>query len=470
MKNLRTVLALFAATFTTLSINAQEAEPQIDNGDFESWTGTSDHEPDNWNSFETAGGSIAEGMFSSFVVQQQVDKSTLTRPGSTGEYSAVIWARSVLGIATAQGNLTLGRVIAGSMTAADKANHNQSLTSNSDFSQELGALPDSIVAWVRFVPAAELEDYPYARISATVHDSYDYIEYGSSDVEDETNESHAVAHAAKNFTAAKSEDGTYEWQRIAIPFSTEGCTATSPDYIIVNFTTNATPGQGTGGDSLYIDDVELVYADEIQEEETDYAENIAESYYGPLTVTLNGTALPASTENVYIDKTGKNLIQLSLNNFKLYNGYNETTGVTDYMYIGNIVIDNIPLTSENGETISIAKDTTINITNGTDPENAIWMGPMLGEVPVSISGTVSSESLDVNIDITFSGMSINVTFDGAAGTYDYIKNVNIEDTEAYTIYDTKGNFMGTGKSSLKSMEKGLYILKKGDKGEKVYVK
>lgn len=129
VKNLRKVMALTALALTANITNAQEM-PQIPNSDFELWTETNDknHEPDNWNSFETAGGLIAEGPLSGFVIQQQVERSEDTRPGSTGKYSAVIWARNAF-IATAQANLTLGRIMAGSASPANKDNHNQTITS-----------------------------------------------------------------------------------------------------------------------------------------------------------------------------------------------------------------------------------------------------------------------------------------------------------------------------------------------------
>ena len=44
-----------------------------------------------------------------------------------------------------------------------------------------------------------------------------------------------------------------------MPFDTTGYKATDPAYIMVNFATNSYPGKGTAGDSLYVDDVELIY-------------------------------------------------------------------------------------------------------------------------------------------------------------------------------------------------------------------
>ncbi len=404
VKTLRNVMALTALAFATTTIHAQD-KPQIPNSDFEQWTGVNDknHEPDNWNSFETAGGTLAENsFFSSFVIQQQIERSEETRPGSTGKYSAVIWARNAI-IATAQANLTLGRIIAGSAEAANKDNHNQTITSDDNFSQKLGALPKAIVAWVKFVPKAIVEDAPYARISATVHDSYDYIEYGTAEAaaEDTENASHIVAHAEQNFLPATDEKGKYQWQRLEIPFSTEGYTATDPAYIIVNLTTNSMPGKGSDGDSLYIDDIELIYDDEPAPEPS-YADMLSDSYTGTLTVTIDGNGTPASKEVINITKKADGTIDLGLDNFKLFNGVN-AQGDVNYMFIGNILVTDIKPASEDGKLISLNKEQVINITEGTDPEGAQWLGPMLsmaGGIPVSINGTAEDEDLELDIDIT----------------------------------------------------------------------
>lgn len=463
-KSLRTILALAAASFSVMGVNAQdEAKPQIQNGDFESWaeSTSSNHAPDNWNSFETAGGKLA-----GFVKAQQVKSSNEVRPGSAGKTSAVIWTRSVFGI-PAQGNLTLGQIQAGSTNAADKTNHNKSITSDEKYSQKLGVLPDSIVAWVKYVPAAELADYPYARMSATVHDSYDYIEYGSSSVTDETNESHAVAHAALNFKPSKDADGKCQWQRISVPFSTEGCTATSPDYIIVNFTTNSTPGKGTAGDSLYIDDVELVYA-----ETADYTELAKDVYNGPLTVTLNGNDCPSSRENIYLKRIDKNLVQLSLNNFKLANGVNEATGEMEYMYVGNIVVDSIELTSEDGKVADFSKKATILIAEGTDPSDVMWLGPLLQEVNVDANGNVSPDALKVSINISYSNMDIKVNVEGEPGEYDSIRGVEADSDSAYAVYSVNGVKVasGTGKPATDTLTPGVYVIKQGNKTVKQVIK
>lgn len=227
---------------------------QIGNGDFEDWrsSNSSNHAPDNWNSFETA--SASSSFIGNQVRVQQVEMVEEGRPGSDGLYSAHIYSRSILGIA-AQGNLTLGIINAGSTTPTDKSNHNYSDISDPVKSETIDRIPTALKVWVKFVPGQANAEYPYARVAATVHDAYNYITYGSASHDNDANKAHAIAQAEQNFEAC-------DWTELTIPFTRTGIVTEGQKYIIVNFSTNAAPGKGQVGDNLYIDDVELVY-DEI---------------------------------------------------------------------------------------------------------------------------------------------------------------------------------------------------------------
>lgn len=237
-----------ATTIVTIYDAAKEGKTQIGNSDFERWTNPSLHSPDNWNSFETA-----EGAWVTFVKGQQVKQSTDVRPGSNGLYSAQIYSKDV-SLAIAQGNLTLGCINAGATSAANKANHNFTKISDPSKSETIDAIPTAIKLWVKFQPGKENKDFPYARIAASIHDAYNYITYGQESDNTETNESHAIAHATKNFEAC-------DWTELTIPFILTDTWKENEDqkYIIVNFSTNAIPGKGQEGDNLFIDDIELLY-------------------------------------------------------------------------------------------------------------------------------------------------------------------------------------------------------------------
>lgn len=245
-----------------ISSLAISAQTQVANGDFETWTYDDVNLPNNWNSFQTASGQYASMGYS--ANNRQVRQSVEVRPGSEGQHSVVIWARSVVGV-VAQGNLTSGRVNAGSMSATAVANYNWSDRNGSTTVGEVTnpcamkftGRPDSVVVWTKFVPAGMLADAPYAKFSAIVHGDYDYISYGLASNDTEENKAQVVAMVERNIESLAGQ-----WQRISMPFVYTQNEVT-PAYVIVNFSTNAYPGKGTKNDSLYVDDIQMIYNSEI---------------------------------------------------------------------------------------------------------------------------------------------------------------------------------------------------------------
>ena len=119
-----TISSLFIFSFLSLDLSAQYG-PQFDNRGFEQWTDRVS-EPVRWHS-----GGTATGTFSGFV-SSQIESSTQTRPGTTGSKSVRIFPTSVLGI-TANGNITNGRMNAGSMSATGSGNYNYTQRSNNTY-------------------------------------------------------------------------------------------------------------------------------------------------------------------------------------------------------------------------------------------------------------------------------------------------------------------------------------------------
>ena len=173
-----------------------------------------------------------------------MEQSSDIRSGASGMYSARVFSKSTIGI-IANGNLTLGRINMGSSTPNSTSNYNYTDTGNSDFSQQLNSSPDSIAFWVKYNNSSSSD---LARIKAIIHDDYDYVDPMTSE-----SEPHVVADAALNF---ESTDGS--WVRKSVPFDYVG-PSTTPEYILVTFTTNMIPGGGSDGDEIFIDDVELIY-------------------------------------------------------------------------------------------------------------------------------------------------------------------------------------------------------------------
>lgn len=228
------------ASFFTILFSLAAFGQQIDNGSMENWDnlGSNDEEPSNWNSFMTASGGL------SLFASKQVEQSSDIRSGASGMYSARVFSKSTIGI-IANGNLTLGRINMGSSTPNSTSNYNYTDTGNSDFSQQLNSSPDSIAFWVKYNNSSSSD---LARIKAIIHDDYDYVDPMTSE-----SEPHVVADAALNFESTNDS-----WVRKSVPFDYVG-PSTTPEYILVTFTTNMIPGGGSNGDEIFIDDVELIY-------------------------------------------------------------------------------------------------------------------------------------------------------------------------------------------------------------------
>jgi len=232
----RLLTTLFAGA--TLSLLAQT---QIGNSNFEQWeTVASGEEPLNWSSFLSASGSL------SGAASDQCESSTDVRPGTSGTKSVRIFSFDIFGT-IANGNVTVGRINMGSVTPTSTNNYNSSITSDANFSEALTDQPDSLVFWAKFTPNSG-NTTDSARVSAIIHDNYAF-----RDPIDANSAPHTVATAIKNF--AKT-DGN--WVRMAVPFSYTGPSST-PEFILITFATNKTPGGGEGNDQLWIDDVELIY-------------------------------------------------------------------------------------------------------------------------------------------------------------------------------------------------------------------
>ncbi len=177
------------------------------------------------------------------------ERSTDVRPGSTGNYSCCIYSTSALGI-IANGALTSGRMELASTTASNVNNGNKTFTDNNDFNQRLNAKPDSIVFWAKAVNASNTSQ---SCCHLYIHDNYNLKDpLGGNPA---GYESHIVGKVpAYNFTNNGST-----WKRHSVAIEYDACPSNDPQFILITFSTNATPGGGAANDKLYIDDIELIY-------------------------------------------------------------------------------------------------------------------------------------------------------------------------------------------------------------------
>jgi len=256
-----TAYAVINITMASLHQNIQVtfgSGYQIANSGFEYWhTATlssnnkvTSDEPNAWHSFMSATGSWA----SIAGATPHVFKSDVTRPGSTGSMSAMVVSTKILSF-VANGTITTGRLAAGSMSASNPLNHSQLDFSDTEtdgngdpFYVKMYGRPDSLALWVKFKQGTPVETQPYATVSAVITDGTYY-----QDPEGTTSYTNKVA-TAKN---AEIASNGAQWQRIVVPFDYIGA-GVDGKAILMTISTNAVPGGG-GIDTLYVDDVELIY-------------------------------------------------------------------------------------------------------------------------------------------------------------------------------------------------------------------
>lgn len=242
MKKIFTLLLCCAS----LSVSAQY---QLVNADFEQWETISykanmfstynGDEPVSWNSFLDGTGSLK-----STAGRDQVDKiSDDKRPGSTGSYCAKITARSVLGVAIAQGNLTTGCVNMGSMIASDASGNYNYTNISGGKCQTFTGKPDAMHVWVKFSGSNK------AKANTILHTAGYY-----QDPDGNTQEATLIAKAEEmNITSDANN-----WQELTIPFN-YSVLDIRPAYALVSFSTSNTPGEGSESDYMFIDDLEYIY-------------------------------------------------------------------------------------------------------------------------------------------------------------------------------------------------------------------
>lgn len=228
--------------FVGMSLTAN-AQYQLANSGFEEWESlSSGEEPVRWSSFVDGTGSMK-----SMAGKVQIAKiNNDLRPGTNGNYSVKINARSVVGV-IAQGNLTTGCVNMGSMSATDASgNYNYINEQRSDQAMRFSGHPDALRVWVKFSGSKP------GKVSALLTTKG----YYQDPISGNRNTAALVSQATK---ADIPSNGT--WTQYDIPF-TENAASLEPYYAFVNISTSNTPGAGSASDYMFVDDMEMVYYSE----------------------------------------------------------------------------------------------------------------------------------------------------------------------------------------------------------------
>lgn len=279
----------FESALALVKTNADFGQ-QLKNADFEAWEAIANYgmEPTSWNSF----GTIKEAFaLAAMAKAEQVKQSTDIREGGKGQYSAEVYSRQAFGTIWANGNLTTGRINAGSTDAADASkNFNFSDLSNPDHYQVINAIPDSATLWVKYMPFDASQIKNGANISFVVH--------GDDGVAENLVKEPMLTNNPLRYAVAETPiTTTGEWTRISIPFELlNEAPENMTKYILVSCATNGTPGYSTGGkDIVLVDDIVFVYANNVtvadpSKTEFDEGEEITVPF------TLEGSFTPSNAD------------------------------------------------------------------------------------------------------------------------------------------------------------------------------
>ena len=238
----------------------------------------------------------------------------------------------------------------------------------------------------------------------------------------------------------KDAGNAAEWAEFNIPFENQNGKEFSYDKlknkeyaftIVASSSKEGAVFEGAVGSTLYIDELIVEWeksdlpdegeGDNGDEEEGDKEEEPVEikEYADQLVVEINGTASPAQKATVTFRKYNNGTYTISLDKFML----NSKTP------IGDVVIEDIIMTEREGVMVFEAKK---NISIKASDETKLWMGPILGELPVVVNGKILGNKLYSTLSVDLiekMGQKINVVFGK-----DFEKDdVEVEETvKAYT--------------------------------------
>lgn len=311
---------------------------QLANNSFEAWEEITGFgmEPLSWNSFATVTGN-------SFLVSQakavQIQKSEEVREGAKGSYSAEVFSRNAFGSFWANGNLTTGRINAGSITATDVTNnYNFSDLSSVDHYQVINEIPDSATLWIKYTPNDASLMNTGANVSFVVHGDDGVV---ANRVKEPATTDNPLRYAV----AETAITTTNEWVRISVPFKRlHEPAADTKKYILVSITTNGTPGLSTGGgkDVILVDDIVFVYPNNVTVEDPT-ALTFDEEDEISVPFTLEGSFEPSNANFV-----NQVTLQLSDENGSFENARTISEPLTTYSsgVITGKIPSNIPASSD----------------------------------------------------------------------------------------------------------------------------
>lgn len=152
----------------------------------------------------------------------------------------------------------------------------------------------------------------------------------------------------------------------------------------------------------------------------------AKDYTCPLTVSVNGTEVPAGDITVTMDEQQDGKYTLSLLNFTL----------AGTLPVGNIVVENVEADAC-GVVTALSTQQEIRITEGE--AGTQWIGPALGVVPILLKAELRGDSLNALLNIAMSKeMNVTVQLGSRANEIGQIPNGGFEDFHTGTFKKSIG--------------------------------
>lgn len=175
----------------------------------------------------------------------------------------------------------------------------------------------------------------------------------------------------------------------------------------------------------------------------------ATDYKADLSVTMAGMPLGTQPSTISVTEQGDGKYTLALNNFKL-----DGIGA-----VGNIVLSDVEGTADNNGKTRLSTSQTINITAGDDPSvgEKEWLGPKLGDVPVSVNADMTDDNLYAVIKIDGFG-GIDVVF--GDGGYQ-LPNSGFENFHTATYVDGTTEYTSQEPNAWHSFNSGVAIKGEG---------
>lgn len=186
---------------------------------------------------------------------------------------------------------------------------------------------------------------------------------------------------------------------------------------------------------------------------------VTRTYTDDLMVTINDTSTPAQKTDILITDNGDGTYNMDLKNFCL-----NMEGSS--LYVGNISLQNIAGEKADGYTAVNVKQ-EIQITEGDLEGASMWLGPMLGDVPIDFKGKLTDTKMYCSIDIDMTAglqQMIYVVF----GTDNFPPASSIKNTakgesaqvpvNVYTLQGTLVKSNVSAASALEGLPQGIYIV------------